>query len=60
MPCTRPSKKRGKRDLILAINECVLNTLNGNVELTKKEKEKLEKFKYSLRKLLRKKSFNCK
>ena len=52
--------KRGKRDLILAINECVLNTLNGNVELTKKEREKLEKFKYSLRKLLKKKSIQYK
>jgi hypothetical protein len=52
--------KRGKKDLILAINECVLNTLNGNVELTKREKEKLEKFKYTLRKLLKKKSIQYK
>ena len=46
--------KRGNKDLILAIIECVLNTLNGNVELTKKEKEALEKFKHSLRKLFKK------
>ena len=52
--------RTGKRDLILAKNECVLNIINGNVELTKKDKEKLEKFKYSLRKLLRKKSIQYK
>ena len=52
--------KKGKKDLKLAINECVLNTLNSNVELGPRDKEKLEKFKYSLRKLLKKKSIKLK
>ena len=37
-----------------------MNTLNGNVELGPRDKEKLEKFKYSLRKLLKKKSIKLK
>ncbi len=52
--------KKGKKDLILTINECVLNTLNGNVELGPREKDKLKRFKYSLRKLLKKKSVKLK
>ena len=48
--------KKGDKDLILSINECVLNTLNGNVKLTFTEKEKLKKFKHTLRKLLKRKS----
>ena len=52
--------KKGKRDLILSINECVVNTLNGNVKLTTDEKEKLKKFKYTLRNLLKKKSISKK
>ena len=42
----------------MSINECVLNTLN--VELTRKESEALEKFKYLLRKLLKRKSIKLK
>ena len=30
--------KKGGKDLILSINECVVNTLNGNVKLTTSEK----------------------
>ena len=48
--------KRGKKDLINSVCECVLNTLNGKIKLTKKDTIKLSKFKYSLRKLLKKKS----
>lgn len=39
-------------DLIKTINECVYNTLAGNIPLTDKEKEKLKKFKTILRKIL--------
>ena len=36
-------------DLIKAIVECAINTLNGNHKLTKDEKSKLQKYKYRLR-----------
>jgi hypothetical protein len=52
--------KKGERDLILSINECVINTLNGNITLSPKEKLKLKKYKYSLRKLLKNKSIHKK
>ncbi len=51
---------KGKKDLILSLNECVLNTLNGNISLRPKDKQKLKKFKYSLRKLLKNKSIKGK
>lgn len=38
--------------LIKTINECIYNTLVGNIQLTDKEKEKLKKFKSVLRKIL--------
>ena len=44
------------RELIKTIEECVLNTLNGNIFFSKKDKNKLVKYKYSLRKLLKEKS----
>jgi hypothetical protein len=43
------------KDLINVINECIINTLNGNVKLTEKDKEKLAKHKYLLRKLIKNK-----
>lgn len=52
--------KNGKRDLIKSIDECILNTLNGNVQLDKKVKDKLKRYKYSLRKILRKKKLKDK
>ena len=52
--------KKGEKDLILALNECVINTLNGNITLSPKDKLKLKKFKYSLRKLLKNKSIQKK
>ena len=39
-------------DLIKAIVECAINTLNGNHKLTKDEKSKLSKFKNRLRSLV--------
>ena len=48
--------KKGKKDLINCLDECVYNTLNGNVKLSPKNKIKLSRYKYSLRKLLKKKS----
>lgn len=39
--------------LIKTINECVYNTLLGNIPLNDSEKEKLKKFKTVLRKILK-------
>ena len=39
-------------ELIKAIVECALNTLNGNHKLTKEEKSKLKKYKSRLRTLI--------
>ena len=48
-------------DLIKAIVECVINTLNGNHKLTKDEKSKLKKYKNRLRALVKPKiSFKSK
>ena len=52
--------KKGEKGLILSINECVINTLNGNISLSPKEKLKLKTFKYTLRKLLKNKSIQKK
>lgn len=39
-------------DLIKTIDECIFNTLHGNIPLADSEKEKLKKFKSILRKIL--------
>jgi len=39
-------------DLIKAIVECAINTLNGNYKLTKEDKDKLSKYKNRLRALV--------
>ena len=39
-------------DLIKAIVECAINTLNGNHKLTKEDKDKLSKYKNRLRALV--------
>lgn len=44
--------KKADKKLITAISECVLNTLNGNIKVSNKDKKKLAKYKYTLRKLL--------
>lgn len=46
---------KGDDELIRALNECVINTLNGNVKLSLNDIKKLKKFKKSLRKLVRNK-----
>ena len=46
--------KKGQKDLIDCLDECVYNTLNGNVKLSPKNKIKPSRYKYSLRKLLKK------
>lgn len=51
---------KGDDDLILSLNECVINTLNGNVNLSQKDIKKLTKFKRSLRKLIRNKEIKKK
>ena len=48
--------KGGSKDLIETICECILNLLNGNVNLNETDKQKLEKHKTSLRNLLKRKS----
>ena len=52
--------KKEEKDLILVLNKCVINTLYGNIALSPKDKLKLKKFKYSLRKLLKNKSIQKK
>ena len=47
--------KSSNKDLIKAIKECIINTLNGNIKLSDREKKLLQKHKYLLRKLLRNK-----
>lgn len=49
-----------KKDLILAINECIFNTLNGNIHLDLRSKEKLRRHKYRLRKILNNKKIKKK
>lgn len=46
--------KKGKKEFILSICECVLNTLNGNVNFNKTDLEKLQKYKSTLRNLIKK------
>lgn len=40
-------------DLIKTIDECIFNTLNGNIRLSDSEKKNLKKFKGVLRKVLK-------
>ena len=42
--------KIGKKNLIHTICKCVHNTLNGTIKLSPKELNKLNNYKYSLRK----------
>ena len=51
---------KGDKSLILTLNECVLNTLNGNIKISPKDREKLLKHKYTLRKTLKAKSLKDK
>ena len=44
-------------DLINTLCECILNMLNGNINIKDEDKSKLSKYKNSLRKLLKKISF---
>jgi hypothetical protein len=52
--------KSSKKELIRAINECILNTLNGNIKLSPIQKKILEKHKYILRKLINNKFIGTK
>lgn len=42
------------RDLILTVCECILNCLNGNIKLSPKNRDKLKKYKRTLRTLIQK------
>ncbi len=59
--CTKKSNTKkliieGDDNLIRVLNDCVLNTLNGNINLSKKEKKRLRKFKIYLRRILKQKT----
>lgn len=41
--------------MIKTLDECVIKTLNGKIKISKKDKFKLNRFKYSLRKILSRK-----
>lgn len=43
------------KSLIKVLSDCILNTLNGNINLPEKEKKKLKKFKSILRQILNEK-----
>ena len=62
--CNKKLKKslitKGDKSLILTLTECILNTLNGNIEISQKDREKLLKHKYTLRKTLKVKSIKGK
>lgn len=40
-------------DFIKTLDECIFNTLNGNIDLSESEKNKLKKYKAVLRKILK-------
>ena len=46
--------------LIRVLNDCILNTLNGNVKVSEKEKARLKKYKGILRKILKEKKLTSK
>lgn len=48
--------KVADKSLVTAICECALNILNGNVEITQEQKEKLRKYKTFLRLLAKSKT----
>lgn len=50
----------GPKELIDAICECVLNLLIGNINLEQNQKDKLYKYRNSLRKLLKNKNLKQK
>ena len=62
--CSKTNKnlivKKGTKDLINTLNECAINTLNGNIRISNKNKSKLKRFKYPLRKLVRNKKISDK
>lgn len=45
-------RKKSDKKIIEVIKDIVLNLLNGNLDLTEKEKIKLSKYKYTLRKII--------
>lgn len=49
-----------KKDLIQAINECIYNTLIGNIQLDQNIKNKLTRHKYCLRKIINNKTIKKK
>lgn len=49
---------KAKKDFISILRDCIYNVLLGNIKLNKKEKEKLIKHKYTLRKIVKNKQTN--
>lgn len=62
--CTKKLKNKliskGDKSLILTLTECIINTLNGNIKLSPKDKDKLFKHKHSLRNTLKLKTIKDK
>jgi hypothetical protein len=52
--------KNGDENLILCVCECILNTLNGNIQYPPKIFKKLKSVKYILRKINKLKNINDK
>jgi len=44
---------KGDKSLILTLTECILNTLNGNIKIGEKDKGKLAKKKFLLKKIIK-------
>ena len=66
--CTKKAKQpkyskiidKGSEELITVLNDCVLNTLNGNINLSEEDKQKLKKHKRFLRKIINSKKSSTK
>ena len=56
--CNKPTHtsiiQSADKELINTICECILNCLNGNVDLSKEDKQKLYRYKTSMRDLMKK------
>lgn len=50
--------KRSHKEFVQSIKDCILNVLEGNIKLCEKDKNKLKKYKYTLRKIVHTKPLN--
>lgn len=54
----KKSISKSKKDFILILRDCIYNVLLGNIKLNNKEREKLKKHKYTLRRIVRNTEIN--